>query len=372
MLKRRTAPLSRSEGVPDWWARLFEATGCRSIFLSAAWLQSWIETYADDFEGEWLCWEVDGRIVGGCLLLERTIRVKGMPLRSVFLNATGMAAAPTPLAEFNDVLHVPAYREAIGSDLALLLMRRPWSRCFLSGYEEGSLCAALAESMASAAVEHETRAAPYVDIAALEPRSFDAALSGSTGTQVRKNRRLYESQFGPLAVRPASSLDEALQFFEEMSRLHLVRWEAQGESSTLASPLVRDFHHRLIRRLWAEGQVELVRVGSADTVIGYLYNYVFRDKVFFFQSGFDYQLDPQRSPGMLTHVLAVEHYRQRELREYDFLAGDARYKRSLANRHRALRWSIVYKDQLWARAFLLGRRVWSRLAERKAAAPQEA
>ena len=95
--------------------------------------------------------------------------------------------------------------------------------------------------------------------------------------------------------------------------------------------------------------------------------WLFQGKVFFFQSGFDYELDPARSPGMLTHALAIEHYRGRAMQEYDFLAGDARYKRSLANRCRDLHWAVLYKDQLWARAFLFGRRVWARLAERKPA-----
>lgn len=368
MLRCRSEALGPSARLPSWWPALFRDSGNRSIFLSPAWLQGWIDLYAADFHGEWLWWEADGRVVAGCLLLERVIRVKGVPLRSVFLNATGLAAAPTPLAEFNDVLHLPAYREAVASDLARHLTRKSWSRCFLSGYEESSLCAALASLVDSAAVEHDTRVAPYVDLCALGDRSFEMALTGSTGTQVRKNKRVYESQFGPLSVQPAASLDEALHFFSEMSRLHLVRWTAQGESTSLSSPVVIEFHRRLIARLWPEGQVELVRVGSADKVVGYLYNYVFQGKVFFFQSGFDYELDPARSPGMLTHVLAIEHYRQRALHEYDFLAGDARYKRSLANGDRSLRWSILYKDQLWARAFLLGRRVWSRLAERKPAA----
>lgn len=369
MLRRHTRSLANSPRLPSWWPTLFQASGCNSIFLSPAWLQSWVETYAADFEGEWLWWEADDQVVAGCLLLERVIRVKGVPLRSVFLNATGMASTPTPLAEFNDVLHLPGHRDAVVADLTLLLGQKSWSRCFFSGYEDGSLCAALASRVASAQVEHETRPAPYIDLQALGARSFDVALTGSTGTQVRKNRRMYEAQFGPLSVKRAESLDQALQFFAEMARLHVLRWTAQGESTSLSSPAVIEFHQRLIRSLWAEGQVELVRVGSADKAIGYLYNYVFLGKVFFFQSGFDYELDPARSPGLVTHALVIEHYRQRAMREYDFLAGDARYKRSLANRDRELRWSILYKDQLWARAFLFGRRMWSRLAERKAAAP---
>jgi hypothetical protein len=367
-MKRRVAPLARSAPIPSWWQPLFETSGCISVFLSAAWLQSWLEVYGGDFDGEWVHWEDDGRVVGGCLLLERVIRVKGVPLRSVFLNLTGIASRPTPLAEFNDVLHLPGHGDAIAADLARLLLSKPWSRCFLSGYEDGSVFASLALHMGSAYAERETRAAPYIDMSLLGERSFETTLTGSTGTRVRKHRRQCEAQWGELSARPAASLDEALQFFADLTRLHLARWEAQGEATTLSSPDVLDFHKRLIGRLWDGGCVELVRVGTSEHAIGYLYNFIIDRKVFFFQSGFEYEQDASRSPGMLTHTLAIEHYRQRAMREYDFLAGDTRYKRSLANSNRDLHWAVLYGDQLWARAFLFGRRVWSRLADKKLAA----
>lgn len=366
MLKRHHAPLGGSADVPAWWEPLFEASHCKSIFLSRDWMRSWIDVYGRDFRGEWVHWTHEDQVIGGCLVLERVVRVKGVPLRSLFINATGLAAQPTPLAEFNDVLHLAPHRAAIAADLAQWLARRPWTRCFLSGYEDGSLFAVLAPQLECAERECETRPAPYVDLRRFGDRSFDAAFTGNTGTQVRKNRRLYEGRFGALSVRPAASMQEALRFFDEMTRLHVARWQAQGESTTFSSRSVLDFHRLLIRRLWEQGCVEVVRVGGERDVIGYLYNYLLGGKVFFFQSGFDYEHEAARSPGMLTHALAIDHYRQRALGEYDFLAGDARYKRSLAHAHRDLHWTILYKKQLWARAFLLGRRWWSRWSDRKA------
>ena len=148
-------------------------------------------------------------------------------------------------------------------------------------------------------------------------------LSGSTGTRVRKNRRLYEELLGPLKVQPAGNEDEALQFFGAMRDLHLARWNAKGEQTSLSSPRVIEFHENLIRRLWSAGLVNLLRVGTDEMPIGYLYNFVVEEKVFFMQSGFKYEPDGSRSPGMLAHALAIEHYRQRGMREYDFLAGDS-------------------------------------------------
>ena len=204
-----------------------------------------------------------------------------------------------------------------------------------------------------------------MNLASLGDRSFLETLSGSTGTRVRKNRRLYEELLGPLKVQPAGNVDEALQFFGAMRDLHLARWNAKGEQTSLSSPRVIEFHENLIRRLWSAGLVNLLRVGTDDMPIGYLYNFVVDGKVFFMQSGFKYEPDGSRSPGMLAHALAIEHYRQRGMREYDFLAGDSRYKRSLSNAHRELRWTVLYRDQLRARAFLLGRSTWSRLFDKK-------
>jgi hypothetical protein len=330
-------------------------------------MQTWLEVYAADFDGHWVHWKVDGRVVGGCLLLVRVIKVKGVPLRSVFVNSAGIASAPTPLTEFNDVLHLPGYKYAISASLTQLMLRKAWSRFFFSGYQEGGVCAALLMLLPAAHVEHETRPAPYVNLTLVGDRVFQETLSGNTGTRIRKNRRLYEEQLGPLTVCPAGSVEEALQFFGEMRTLHLARWSAKGEATTLASPRVVDFHEGLIRRLWSGGHVDLLRIGTQDAAIGYLYNFVVERKVFFMQSGFRYEPEDSRSPGMLTHTLAIEHYRLRGIREYDFMAGDSRYKRSLSNANRDLHWSVLYRNQLRARAFLLGRSAWSRLVEKRLA-----
>jgi CelD/BcsL family acetyltransferase involved in cellulose biosynthesis len=51
----------------------------------------------------------------------------------------------------------------------------------------------------------------------------------------------------------------------------------------------------------------------------------------------------------VTHELAIDHYRRAGEREYDFLAGDARYKRTLAKSFRTLHWTVVYRNAAWIR-----------------------
>ena len=360
-MKRRIAPFVNASPLPQWWRPLFEASGNDSVFLSPAWMEAFIAVYGPDFEGSWVHWEADGHVVAGCLLVERVVRIKNIPFRSQFLNATGHASSPIPLAEFNDVLHLSTHGDAVAADLASLLRERSWSRLLLSGHEPHSVAGRVLAHVGGLHAEQRSRPARYVDLAALGERPFETTLTGKSGTHLRRNRREYETALGDIGVRRATDLDEALGFFGQMRDLHLARWNSLDKSTSLATDAVVDFHHRVIRSLFASGGVDLLRVGSAERPVGFLYNFVVHGKVAMFQSGFDYEPSSRRSPGLLTHALAIEHYRQRGLREYDFLSGDAQYKRTLSNGARDLLWTTVYRDRPWIRMLLAARRLRARM-----------
>ncbi|HEY9026308.1 MAG TPA: GNAT family N-acetyltransferase [Burkholderiaceae bacterium] len=360
-MKRRIAPYLSAGPLPDWWAPLFEASGNDSVFLSPAWMATWIAVYGADFTGSWVHWEADGRVVAGCLLVERVIRVRRVPFRTQFLNATGKADMPTPLAEFNDVLHLPGHRDAVATDFVHLLQERSWGRLLLSGHERDGVVGRALARVGGTQTEQRCQPAPFVDLLALGDRPFESTVTGKSGTNLRRNRRDYESQLGEVGVRRAADLGEALRFFDEMRELHLARWTDLDRSTSLAADAVVDFHRRVIRALLPVGGVDLLRIGSAERPVGYLYNFVAHGKVAMFQSGFDYEPSSGRSPGLLTHALAIEHYRQRGLREYDFLCGDAQYKRTLCNGVRELMWTTVYRDRPWIRMLLAARRLHQRM-----------
>jgi CelD/BcsL family acetyltransferase involved in cellulose biosynthesis len=356
-MRRGIEPFVPSGSVPDWWAPLFEASGSDSVFVSPAWMQAWLGLYGNDFQGSWVHWEADGRVVAGCLLVERVVRVRSIPMRSLFLNATGQAAEPTPLAEYNDVLCLPGHADAVAADLARLLKGGAWSRLLLRGHEPGGIAARLVQVLGGSNPEQECKPARFVDLAALGDRPFESTLVGKAGTRVRRNRREFQERLGEITVRRAGDVAEALAFFAEMRELHLARFARRSVATTLASDAVVAFHQRIIRSLFADGGVELVRVGSADRAVGFLYNFCIRRKVLVFQTGFAYEPASSWSPGLLTHALAIEHYRLRGMREYDLLTGDGLYKRVLCNGERPLWWSTLYSDRPWIRLLLAGRRM---------------
>lgn len=358
------SPLVSGAGTPAWWNPLHQASCNGSVFLSDAWMQSWLEVYGGDFEGVWIRWEHDGTTVAGCLLLSRVVWKSCVPLRSLYLNATGEAAQRTPLAEFNDILHLAGYAEAVAVDFSRQVGAMSWDRLLLSGHESGGLVDRAIPLIPSALVEHDPRPAPYVHIAALPPKSFEATLTGKVGSHIRRNTRLFEKQHGPPVVVAATSLGQAMRYFRDLSVLHSARWQSRGDGGSFSSPSVVTFHQRLIRRLWSTQAVDLVCVSSGQLAIGYLYNFTSENKVYVFQTGFLYGDDTRLSPGLLTHSMSIEHYRKRGFREYDLLAGGSSYKRALAKHSRTLNWSVIYRKQKWISLLLWIRAMKARFARR--------
>lgn len=84
----------------------------------------------------------------------------------------------------------------------------------------------------------------------------------------------------------------------------------------------------------------MVRVRAGEDALGCLYNFKLRGHVYAYQSGFDYErAGPHGKPGLTCDLLAIEHALAADDRVYDFLAGSARYKLSLANAIVPLFWA---------------------------------
>jgi len=135
-----------------------------------------------------------------------------------------------------------------------------------------------------------------------------------------------------VARRQAGSGQGAKDFLNALRALHAQKWEERGEESAFVnSKVAEQFHDLVINEAFDRGEIQLLRILVGDTELGYLYNFVHRGRVVFYQSGFRTGLlDKQDRPGLVCHALAIEHNAQTGQHIYDFTAGDYRYKSSLA------------------------------------------
>jgi hypothetical protein len=367
-LHRSVAPLETPAALPSWWAPLFDAAAEPSVFLSPAWMQSWLDVYGAEFSGSWLRWERGAETVGGCLLLRRRLSRRGLPVETRFLNcADGVPSLPPPV-EYNQILHRAGAGVDVARDLALVAGEERWTQFVIAGFAVPEQARVLVAGLPACGLDAEERPAPYVDLTALGTHGLLVTLSRQTRAQLRRSRRTYEESAGPLSLDRALSREDAHAFFEAMVPLHSASWRARGQVGAFASTRTQRFHRLLIDRLWSTGAVDLLRLRAGERTLGYLYGFVLRGKVYAYQSGFVMESNPHLKPGMLSHVAAIDHYAAQGLQEYDFLAGDTRYKRTLAKRERTLAWYTVYGRGWFARCVYAAKRLKRRLPRTAAAA----
>jgi hypothetical protein len=330
-----------SELAPTW-ERIHNLCPEASFFLCREWVDCWLATFGGDLKPDLLTFVRDGDVVGCCLLVWRTQWARGIPLRRVYLNCAGENEADSTCIEYNSVLSHPDCAEQVAEALGTFLRNAHWDELVLQGVVEHSPFCTVASSLGSS--EISVRPSHYVDFSRIrgDGAGFDSFLSSNTRQQIRRSQRLYERGNGPCTVRVARTSQEAAEILARLADLHQVAWQDRGRPGVFASPHFTGFHQRLIQVVFAHDRIMLIEACAGTEVIGALYNFLHRGKVYSYQSGFRYQSDGRLKPGLLTHYLAIRYcLEQAALNEYDFLAGDRQYKRSLATASRTLQWIVV-------------------------------
>ena len=184
---------------------------------------------------------------------------------------------------------------------------------------------------------------PLVDVGMLrrERLGYLEYLSANTRYNVRRSMRLYD-EWGPLQLSRPTSVDEGLGWLDELRRLHEIRWQAKGKGGAFANPFFGHFLRRIMQRSLRE-HWDMMKICAGSTAIGYLFNFVYGGMAMNYQSGFLYGPDGRYKPGLVSHVLAVQHYLDQEpnVDGYSFLGGNAQYKRSLATSASQLEWYSI-------------------------------
>lgn len=327
-------------GFAPTWERIHNLCPAASFFLSREWVDCWLATFGEELNPDLLAFVGDGDVVACCLLVWRTQRVRGIPLRRVYLNCAGEDEADSPCLEYNSLLSLPEYEQQAAQALVTFLRTRKWDELLLRGAIEQDAIRLLANSLGGNEVlELPSR---YIEFSRFRdpPGDFLGSLSSKTRKHIRRTQRSYEQIGGACALRIAQSVEEALGMLRHMAELHQARWVSRGQPGAFSSPRFTGFHEAVIRR--AFDRILMFEVQAGAEVVGILYCFLFRQWVYFYQSGISYVLDSRESPGLLTLHLTISHCLARpELKGFDLMAGEEEYKRSLADTHRPMRWIVV-------------------------------
>lgn len=190
---------------------------------------------------------------------------------------------------------------------------------------------------------------------------YASLISANKRRQIKRSLSLYEQQCGPVYLEEPDSLSKACDIFDKMVALHQREWNARGKEGTFANPFILSMHKKLLSSCFDKGKVRIFRVYGPQKTLGVIYGFVSSREFLYYQSGFLYGKDNRLKPGLLCHKLVIDKLAQEGFDVYDFLAGDAQYKKSLgtdAYRMSSLElYDNSYKSQLFLLTRFLGRRL---------------
>jgi CelD/BcsL family acetyltransferase involved in cellulose biosynthesis len=344
-------PVVDTAALGERWLA-FERQAACSFFQSWAWTGC---LFAERFPDPLLLeLRDDGRVVAMALFNRRR---DWLGCERLWLGESGRPTLDTVFIEHNGPLSVVggamALRAILEAALQLPSERgwrwgKPWRRqVVLSGV--GTAVRAAAAELGTMLVQ-VVRPAPYIDLTAIRMAGsgYLGSIGAGTRYQIRRSERRYAER-GELRLRRAETVTEAHDFLDALMVLHQQTWVARGKIGAFANPQFLRFHHSLIDR--ASSEIDLLRVEAGEHIVGYLYNFRYRGRVSTYQSGFAYTPgETHRKPGLTCHHLAVEMYLTEGFDAYDFLAGEARYKRNLSNASTDLHWIEIM--QTWLPAVL--------------------
>lgn len=327
----------RTEAV---WRQL-EAAARPIYFLSWGWVENWLACLPHE-EAPQLAVLIDrGTPIAACFLRRRRLRRhRVISSRALYMNAIGDWAYDELCVEHNALLATG------GASLAQLIEALPgdWDELFMPALDAPTFEAlSNARLPRSLHVRIDRQVADYyVDLAKIRDKGYLPVLGSSTRAQLRKAQRLAPDA----TLQVARDASEASDIYDELVKLHTRNWQQKGEPGAFADKWFDRFHRRLIARRFGHGEIQLVRLRTANETIGCLYNFVSSGRVLVYQTGINPDVDRALKPGFFTHLFAVEHNAKLGHATYDFLGGDAQYKKSLGTDETKIVWARVQKKQL--------------------------
>ena len=306
------------------WLELELRTSCH-IFLSWDWIGPWIQ----QSEGPFYIIKAlrSEQVVALAFIFERERKAFGFyPVSQWWLNRTGDDKYDQVWIEYNDFLIDKTYEcEVRASLITFLAHKKGWDE-FMVGMVSSNV-----EQYFERLSSHKRYLIKdfgyQINLREIVTSYLKDVLSRNTRQKINQSQRLLEKQ-GVMEFNVLTLCNEKLEALGYIEKFHSKRWERTLTPSGFTNPVFS----QTIKEQATSDNMEIARLTLNEEPIGYLINYLYKEKVCFYLSALDDKFNGKIKLGMYLHVLAVEHYRERGVIIYDFLAGKSAYKKSLSHR----------------------------------------
>ena len=338
--------LPESGALQRLWLSL-ECQSDASFFTSWGWIGTWVGSLPRQFHPRLLRVTQGDALIGLAVLVDRKYwRHRLIPVTETHLNATGSPHYDSLTIEYNDILWCQNIPENIKySVLDRLVRDHIKEELHAPGVQPESYWSN--KPLTKICFSIDSKECNGVDLSQVRvDGDYLRLISANTRTKIRKVIKALHQGAG-LNIRLAEGAPAAEAMYEDLVRLHQQTWVARGKPGAFSNQYVYDFHLQLIRNRLPFGEIQLLSTYSGEKLLGVLYNFVYRGRVYNYQSGIDYTDGNDRlKPGLVIHSMAIEFCARAGFSYYDLMAGDTQYKRSLGTRTNNLNWQVFQKSKL--------------------------
>ncbi len=304
----------------DTWNRLLSKSASDSFFLRWEWLWHWWKTYK---EAEWeLCILLvlkSNELIGIAPLyvIPKSWKKLFTVRRLLFLGTKEGSV----ISEYMDFIYKKEFGETIVyAILDFITEKNICDDISLHKMESNSLSIRLLEHLSQKLKifygASEKTECPYITLPP-QYEDFLNEISSSLRYKIRHNqRRLIQND---ISFRKTSAITELGNDFQELVRLHQLRWKSQGMPGSFNGGKFTSFQKSVMAEMIQNRHIELWFMSLAGRNIAALYNINYRNKIFFYQAGLDVSFDKKIAPGVLLHNHCIQDAIKSGLHEYDFL-----------------------------------------------------
>ena len=312
------------ELAPEWTA-LFDRSHCDNIYLSYEWMQECWNQREDGTELFLVAVRSESGTLVGLAPLSIVARQR-YGLKSRVLTWLTVAEA---CCDHLDLVAEEGLEEDAAAAVAGQIVAHGRSWCWIDldhTAPESSAMTAMARKLCEAGLTEygkPSSVCPYVVLADSWDEFF-GGLSTSMRRNLRSRRRALEGK-GKVEFQCLTEPGEIEGGFEELMRLHRLRFSGGSPVSAFLREGLQQLHKRLLPPLAKRGRVRIYMLQVNGAPVSALYGFSTGRRFYQYQGG----LDPEwlrEGVGAACIAAAIEDSIARGEVEYDFLRGEEEYK----------------------------------------------
>ena len=339
-------PFNQLEKVKSIWLEL--QNNCQhSFFLSWSWMESWLKTLDQSQEIHFIYGlNNDTPFIGYFIGLKKGIRNKLIYANRAYLNSTGDSQLDEITIEYNSILFNPSL--APDNILEQLLHKHTlWDELVCPAVTIDVFDNITKDNDKLNVLVERTSLSHFVKLEKVRQNNNDllSLISKNKRAQIRRSLRYYEKN-SKLILKISSNRNDAIDTLEQLKKLHNKQWNSRGQPGSFSSSFFNNFHSNLINNRFDDRCIHIIKISNDTEIVGYLYNFIYKNNVLFYQNGFNYKSDNRYKPGLVSHYLAINYYAKNGFNTYDFLANGCEYKKSLSTDSHQMQWLRVRKNKL--------------------------